>query len=207
MMDMNETEKGFVGYEYTEATVPCDMEGVWTDSLTNFGWSLVKSAPAVVKPVWGPIRLMVAPLALIPFSPFAKVIKHRDSTREVVLTFKRDRSIENKEELVKAQRQFETYANEITRLEKSKGTAASAVAYTIGGISTALMAGSVFLLLGSALPASIALGALGIIGWVLPAIVQKKMRASKEKTVDVMIEDKYESIYDVCAKGSALLEY
>lgn len=207
MNDLTKNENGFVGYEYAEVTVPRSMEGLWTDSYKSFGWNLTRSGPTVVKPVWGPIRLMVAPLALIPGSPFAKVMTYRDSAHEVVLTFKRDRSIANKAELVRAQSQFEAYANEIARLEKSTGKAASAVAYTIGGIGTGLMAGSVFSLLAGALLWCIALGAVGIIGWILPAFVQRKMRSAKEKSVEIANGDRYDSIYDICAKGNALLQF
>jgi len=39
----------FVGYEYTTVKVPKELEGMWSDSMQNFGWRLEKSEAATVK--------------------------------------------------------------------------------------------------------------------------------------------------------------
>ena len=64
----------FVGYEYKAVKVPKELESLWNDSMMNFGWQLEKSEPARVKHIWGPLRVMIAPLALIPGTPFRKMI-------------------------------------------------------------------------------------------------------------------------------------
>jgi len=39
---MAEKNNNFVGYEYRDVTVPGDMESVYTDGYSNFGWILDK---------------------------------------------------------------------------------------------------------------------------------------------------------------------
>lgn len=109
----------FVGYEYQTFTVPRELDGLWADSLNAFGWSLEKDAPAVVKHVRGPLRVMMAPLAVFG-GKFREAVTDHESMTHVELTFKRDRRIEHKGELNKLQFQYENCAKSIETLEASK---------------------------------------------------------------------------------------
>lgn len=203
---MSETKTNLITYTYKEITVPKSMEGVWKDGLANFGWELTKSEPAIDKAVWGPVRLMIAPLAIFPKSHFAKWVKDTESETNVTLSFRRDRNIVDKDALDRTEFHFETYTNEITRLEKSKTRKPSIVASILGGVGTVFMAVSVFSFLLNAIPLFVVMGVLGLAGWILPAIIFRSMRASQTRKVEPMIEDKYDTLYDVCRKGHALLQ-
>lgn len=202
---MNETKKKdskFVGYEYKTVTVRRDMESLWTDSLKHFGWQLEKSGPATVKHLWTPLRIMVAPLALLPGTPFAKLIRDHDSDTHSTLSFKRDKQIPNKTELARLELQFENQVRVIDELEASKTTGASTLAYVIGIIGTAFMAGATFSYLAGMITACIALAIPGFLGWIIPYFAYQSAKNRKSRKVTPVIEKQYENIYGVCSKAN-----
>lgn len=171
-----EQKKGFIGYEYTEVTTQRKLESVYADSYPGFGWELEGTAT----PPQGDTF--------------------------VTLRFKRDRKIRNKLELSRLQRQFDTSVDEIKSLERAKVFKAAAVAYLIGVIGTALMAGSVFCFIaGHTLP-SILLAIPGILGWVTPYLFYRAISRKKSAEVTPMIDQKYDEIYAVCEKASQLIQ-
>lgn len=200
-----EKENKFVGYEYKNVTVKGEMETVWRDGYRNFGWKLEKSRPTIVKHIWGPIRVMIAPLAIFPGSHFSKMVRDHESETKVDLIFKRDKYIERKVELNRLQLQFENSAKEIDRLEKSKSTTASIAAYAVGIIGTVFMAGSTFSYLAGMLQLCVILAVPGFAGWILSYFIYKTVKSSKTKKVAPLIEQKYDNIYEICKKASDLI--
>ena len=175
---MNATTKDggeFIGYEYKEVIVDRDKEGVYADGYPNFGWQLEGSTA----PIFG--------------------------LTTVNLKFKRDRKTQNKAELTRLQRQFESNVKEIEKLEQSKATTAQIAAFTIGIIGTACMAGSVFAFLADMIPLCIVLAVPAMIGWALPYFSFVKIRNKRIATVTPLIEQQYDSIYEVCEKAHGLL--
>ena len=167
----------YVAYEYSKITVKRSMEAVYADNLESFGWTLEGMS-----------------------SPVGKI----DS---VTLECKRDRKIPNKAELTRLQRQFEAQVNEIVSLEQSKVIKASTVAYIIGVMGTACMAGSIFAV--TAAPPMIVLCIIlavpGLLGWILPYICFRSI--SKKKTAELIpvIESKYDELYDLCERANQLI--
>jgi len=175
---MNENKRndtGFVGYEYNEITVDQSMESVYVDGYQNFGWELEGSA---------------APIGGI---------------SSVILKFKRDRKHRRSVEVTRLQRQFDSCANEIVTLERSKGLAAAAVAYITGIVGSAFIAGSVFAYLGDNIPLMIILAIPGFVGWIVPYFCYVAIRKKKIAKVDPFIDKKYDEIYTVCEKANGLL--
>ncbi len=175
---MNEITKngdGFVGYEYKSVTVRREMEPVYADSYPSFGWELENTA---------------VPLAGVSM---------------VAMKFKRDRKIRNKAELTRLQRQFEALTNEIASLESSKVIGASTAAYIIGVVGTAFMAGSVFAYLGGMIPLCIILAIPAFVGWILPYFCFISISKKKSGKVEPLIDHKYDELYAVCEKATALL--
>ena len=123
----------------------------------------------------------------------------------VNLKFKRDRRIQNKNELTKLQREFEAQAKNIEKLEDSKMIAPSVVAYSVGIVGTALMAGSVFAFLASMIPLCIILAIPAFIGWVVPYFAFLKVKQTKESKVTPIIDQQYDAIYELCEKANILL--
>ncbi|MCL2519176.1 MAG: hypothetical protein FWF15_11490 [Oscillospiraceae bacterium] len=176
MNEIIKNSENFVGYEYKEVLTTREMEGVYTDGYTNFGWKLDGCSPSIL------------------------------GLSGVVLKFKRDRKIRNKAELSRLQRQFEAGITEINNLEKSKTSSAFIVAMTVGLIGTAFLAGATFAFIyANMIPLMVVLALPGFIGWTLPYFLYKHTIAQKNKTVTPLIEQQYDAIYEICEKGHALL--
>lgn len=175
MNEMKSKENGYVGYEYKDVTVKRNMESVYVDGYSNFGWSIEGAS-----------------------IPVGKV----DS---VTLKFKRDRKIRNKAELTRLQRQFDSCVSEILSLESSKYIKASAVAYVIGVVGTAFMAGSVFTVTADKIIPTIILAIPGFIGWIVPYLFYRKISSTKTEQVTPLIDQKYDEIYEVCEKANSLI--
>lgn len=169
-------KNNFIGYEYKDITVKGNMESLYSDSYTNFGWILDGRSSSIT------------------------------GINSVNLKFKRNRKIRNKVELTRLQRKFEGCAKEIERLENSKSIASSITAYTVGIIGTAFMAGSVFSYLSGMFLFSIILAVPAFLGWILPYFCYIKIRNHKIEEVDPLIEGQYDMIYEICEKANSLLK-
>lgn len=165
----------FIGYEYLDITVKKTMQSVYADSFGSFGWIAEGIGEAVGK------------------------------VDSVVMKFKRDRKIRNKAELTRLQRQFEACVAEIISMERSKKTKAAAIAYVVGVIGTAFMAGSVFAVNSGNIPLCVIFAILGVIGWIIPYLIFKSVSSKKTEEVNPLIDQKYDELYTVCKKANALL--
>lgn len=176
LLHETQTNEGtFIGYEYKDVTIKGDMLSVYTDGYVNFGWILEGTSASMQK------------------------------IGTVTLKLKRERKIRNKAELTRLQRQFEVYLNEIIALEHSKGITAATVAYILGILGTACMAGAVFAYLANRFPLMVFLAIPGFIGWIIPYFCYVGMRRKKTERVTPLIDEKYDEIYDVCKKANSLL--
>lgn len=194
-----------VGYEYKSVTVRKDLESLWRDGYAQFGWKLEKSGPATQKHVWGPFRLLLAPLALIPFSPVGQWIEDHPSPTKAELKFKRNRAIAKKAELNQLQFRFEEGVAQIERLEKNKQISAAAIAYLIGFTGTLFMGVSVFSYLADMQQLSILMAIPGFSGWILSFFAYQNVKSSKSRKATPLIERQYDSIYETCRKASDIL--
>lgn len=177
MKENTRTGYDFVGYEYIDIAVNSTKVSMYLDGYENFGWQLDKN--------------------------FGNV----SASGKTMLHLRRDRKILNKMELTRLQRNFEASMEEIDSLEHSKTTKPQITALTIGIIGTAFMAGSVFAV--TATPPIIWLCILlaipGFIGWILPYFTYKKLVEKRASIVNPLIEQKHDEIYELCKKGSELL--
>lgn len=179
------SSRDFVGYEYKEVFIDRDKMSMYLDAYQNFGWEPDENAGQ-----GGYINLAGMPAVR--------------NIGKISLRLKRDRKIINKAELTRLQRHFEACMDEIAALESAKASAATAVSIAIGVIGTAFMAGSVFAV--TAKPPIIwlcvILGIPGIIGWILPYFVYKRLVIRKTAEVNGLVDRKYDEIYEICEKGS-----
>lgn len=123
----------------------------------------------------------------------------------VVMKFKRDRKIRNKSELTRLQRQFDACVSEIQSLEFSKYRKASTVAYVIGVVGTAFMAGSVFAITLNMVVLCAILAVPGFLGWIIPYLCYRNISKKKTAEITPLIDQKYDELYAVCEKRNALL--
>lgn len=193
---MNEVTKNrdsFVGYEYRDIVVTRDMEALFADGYVHFGWELNSMMPTLS----GIMSAVAAPIhAIVPAAPVSS---------RVILKFRRDRKIRNKAELTRLQRQFDSCVIEIAKLEKSKTSRASVIAFTMAIVGCAFMTGAVFAFLGGIVPLCIILAVPGFAGWIFPYFCFEHARKTRSAQVTPLIEQKYDEIYDICKRASVLL--
>jgi hypothetical protein len=176
MSEITKNAESFVSYEYKEVATTGAMEGVYADGYPNFGWKLDGTVPSAL------------------------------GISTVNLKFKRDRKIRNKAELSRLQRQFEQGVGEIMNLERSKTTGAFAAALTIGLIGTAFLAGAtIAFIYAEMVLLMVILAVPGFLGWGLSYLFYRRVSAKKSATVAPLIDQQYDTIYELCAKGHALL--
>ena len=172
---MSNQENSFVGFEYMEVPAKRSMESMYVDSYRSFGW--VFEGPSA----------------------------REESGDTVKLRFKRERRLGAQAELTRLQRHSETCALETEALERSRTTAASIAAFTIGLTGTALLGGAVFAYLNGLLPMMVSLAVPGFLGWIIPYFSYQKLRQRREKQLSPLIEQKYDEIYTLCEQGCRLL--
>lgn len=175
MSEVLQSENNFVGYEYRDITVDKDMESMYVDGYQNFGWKLDTTSTPQI------------------------------GLNNIILKFKRNRKIRNKMELTRLQRQFDACVSEITSMEKSKASSASIIAYTVGLIGTAFMAGATFAFLGGFIALCIILAVPAFTGWILPYFLYKSTYAKRSAKVAPLIDNKYDEIYELCERANGLL--
>lgn len=176
METMEKKQNSFVGYEYKEVVAEGSMASFLLDGYENFGWELDENF----------------------------TVEGRGGK---VIRLKRNRKILNKMELTRLQRNFEACVNEIQTMEKNKTSKATIYALICGIIATAFMAGSTFAV--TAQPPHIVLCIIlavpGLIGWILPYFLYKKTVGKETEKMTLLIEEKYDEIYEICEKGNKLL--
>jgi hypothetical protein len=175
MYELTKNGKDFIGYEYKSVMVKRENADLCADCYPSFGWSLEGASTPI------------------------------GAVNSVNMKFKRDRKILNKAELTRLQRQFETQISEVESLESSKRLTATTVAYAVGMVGTALMAGSVFAYLADMLPLCIILAIPAFAGWVIPYFLFANIRKKKTEKITPLIDAKYDEIYETCARANSLI--
>lgn len=199
-----ENTKQYIGYDYKEVTVSKKLESAWKDSYTNFGWELEVCQPAVEKGVWKPLRIMIAPLAVLPGQFFKNMVRDHVSATKAELKLKRDRKIQNKNELNRLQVSLEATLNEMEHLEESKTMGASVAAYIIGLSGTVCMALSMFCYLAPNMAGCIGFAVPAFIGWMFSYVAYILIKNRTEKIVDKEIEIKYDAVNEICMQAHKL---
>lgn len=178
-----EPRNAFVAYEYKDITVETDQVSMYLDCYENFGWAADnRNYPQEHSDVVG--------------------IHH-----QTTIHLKRNRKIINKMELTRLQRHFEACMKEIMVLEKSKTRMATVWALAVAILGTAFMAGSTFAIVHEppVVWLCILLAIPGFAGWIVPYFLYEKIRRKNTQKIQLLIEAKYEEIYEICEKGHALL--
>lgn len=174
---MEQMTNDFKTYDYMEICAAEAKLSFLTDCCKCFGWRTDENVPALYQQ--GKIRLRL----------------------------KRDRKLVNKAELTRLQRNFESCAEEIEKLERAMTGRAQMAALTLGVIGTVFMALAVFAV--TAEPPHIVLTVLyaipGFAGWISPYFAYRKVVARQKEKLEPLIEQKREEIDMLCEKGSRLI--
>ncbi|MBU4337260.1 MAG: hypothetical protein KJ548_11875 [Actinobacteria bacterium] len=165
----------YVGYEYTTVRVARDLESLYRDTYSNFGW-IVEGYGNLVP-----------------------------SSTAVSLKLKRDRHIKNRPQVVGLQRKAENALREIGTLERAKTSTAIATAIGVGTIGCAFLAGSVFLITDDQWGWSIPLGALGLLGWLAGFLSYGRVAARRTAELIPLIDRQYDVVYEAGEQAAHLL--
>lgn len=190
-------------YEFKQIVVSSRLEQQWKEGYAKFGWKLVKSAPEKIKPVWGPVCIMLSPLSRIPLS---NVVKEYESGDRTSLKFKRDKDIVHKNELNRLQGYFENALWEVEHMEKTKMAAAYMSGALGGVVGSVFMALAVFSFIAGNTLGGAGLAVPAVIAWILGAICFNLVKNGREKKIETENQVKSEVIDDICEKAHLLLE-
>lgn len=200
-----ENTKQYIGYDYKEVTINKKFELVWKDSYTNFGWEIERSQPAIEEHAWGPLRVMAAPLSVLPGRLFKNMVQDHVSEKKVELKMKRDRKIQNKNELNRLQVSLEAALNELEHLETTKTLGANVAAYIIGLLGTVCMAFSMFSYLASNMIECVSFAVPAFIGWIMSYVAYILIKNKREVEVNKELEAKFDTINDICMQAHELI--
>ena len=124
----------------------------------------------------------------------------------IVLPLKRDRSIMNKTELVRLQRNFEACLQEVHRLELRKTSKATALALIIGFLGGVCTLGAVLAI--TSTPPHMVWGILlavpAFIGIALPYPIYRRVASDERVQVEPLIAQKYDEIHAICQRADKL---
>jgi hypothetical protein len=172
---LSRSDSDFVAYEYTTIRVERDLEPLYKDAYSNFGWIVEGYGPSLPNVTLVSVKL------------------------------KRDRRIKNRPMVLELQRQCENALTSITSLEKAKTTTAMAWSLGLGIVGSALLAGAVFAINADLIVLSIPLGALGLVGWTAGYLAHSRVKASKTAQLAPLIDRQYDVVYETGEQASRLL--
>lgn len=170
--------ENIVSYDYKTIKVKRSIETLVCDTYTNLGWELTNTSST------------------------------EGSIFYVNLSFKRDRKITNKVELLKLQDRADSVVATIENLQNKKKNAGFVEALTTGIVGTLVFGGgmSMCMLLKGV---GFMLGgiALGIVGAGICALAYplfKKINRKKNADIQPILESEYDKLADICEEASKL---
>jgi len=194
-----EKNNDFVAYEYKNITVKRDSVTIYTDCLSNFGWTLVDEREYGFQPtiptvanVYTPVVPTVAP-------------GHTDDLETVSLKFKRDRKINNKLEVNRLERKCEDALASINGMERKSNAYTMGISLGTGIIGTAILAFAVYNFISSNVVLGVILAIIGFAGWGIGFFANHKVGQKKATQTEPMIQEQLEIAYSACEQAHALL--
>lgn len=176
--------KDFIAYEYLSLNVKEDNITMYIDCYENFGWVVVSNDHDYY------INLQL------------------NTSNSFKINFKRDRKIKSKKELNNLQRKMETSLNNLEKLKKEPNNMGTIASLIVGFIGTIFMALSVFSITINEplIVLCVIFGVIGLIGWILPYFVYKKIKFKKINKNNSLIEEQYDELNDICEQANNLLK-
>ena len=177
-MDHN---KNFKTYDYTSIVVSKEFESIYIDTYESFGWELTTSELSM---------------------------QNTSMTKNIKLSFKRDRKINKKNDLNKLQKETEVCFSNIKKYENQKTSIATIKALSIGFLAIVFIALSVFIItdyIKISIVFSILFGIIGILLCIPPYFVYKKNTIRSTEKLDPLIDKEYDKISDICLNAHNLV--
>ena len=179
---MNENTRGqnVASYDYKNVTVPHRMKAVYRDAYTNFGWEFCGTDFNITSPY---TRGEIA----------------------IVLKFRRDHSMEHKEEFKNLEEQFDSIVQEIQKIEWKKAAGDMGKTMGLGILGSGFLVGAIFCFIGGSIPLGIFLLILSMSGWALGYFSYLQSQKKSAVKIAPKIDSQYDALHDLCEKGQVLL--
>lgn len=167
-----------VTYDYKTVKVKRNIETLVSDTYQNLGWELTNTS------------------------------SYEGSLFYINLSFKRDRKVNNKIELVKLQAEADDIVAKIDNLQSKMKNAGLVASLTEGSVGALVFGGGMSMcMLLSGVGYMIGGIALGIIGAGICALAYplfKKVNMKKEAQIQPILESEYDKIADICDQAAKL---
>ncbi len=167
-----------VSYDYKTLKVKREIEVLVCDTYENLGWELTNTSSS------------------------------EGSLFYINLSFKRDRKVGNKVELLKLQERADSVIASIENLQRKKKSAGLGASISTGAIGTLIFGGgmSTCMLLNGVgfMLGGIALGIVGAGVCALAYPLFKKINKKQSSNIQPILESEYDKLADICEQASKL---
>ena len=196
-------KENFVAYEYKDITVKRNSAGMYIDCMENFGWTLVENDGYDVQALLtnlNPVNLgkNIASVA----QSFGETA---DPSETMTLKFKRDRRIENKQQLDKLERDYEEALAAIHKVERKNVAQTMGISLGTGIIGTVFISLAVYNFVFSNIVLGVLFAAVGAVGWAIGFFSNMKIGKKKSSQTEPYVEEQLNIVYSACEKAHALL--
>jgi len=196
-------KESFVGYEYKTVNATRDSAGMYIDCMENFGWSLVENDGYNVQDSLSSLNPVnfgrnIASAA----QTFGETA---DAAPAMTLKFKRDRRIENKQQLEKLEREYEDALSAIQKAERKNIAQTMGISLGTGIIGTAFIGLAVYNFVFSNTVLGVVFAAIGAVGWAIGFFSNMKIGKKKSTQTEPYVQEQLNIVYSTCEKAHALL--
>jgi len=182
----------FVAYEYKNITVKRDYATIYTDCLSNFGWTLVDEYEYGFQPI----------LSLLPTYTSINPVDEQDV---VSLKFKRDRRINSKQEVNRLERECEEALSSIGSIERKNNAFTMGISLGAGIVGTAVLGFAAYSFLSANIVIGVALSVIGFAGWGIGFFANRRMGRKKATQTESLIQERLDVAYGACEQAYAML--
>ena len=196
-------KKNFVVYEYKNVNVKRDSAGMHIDCMENFGWSLIEDDGYDFQALLSnlnPVNLgrNIADAAQC-FGETA------DASPTITLKFKRDRRIENKQQLDKLEKEYEEALSAINKIERKNSAQTMGVSLGTGIIGAVFVGLSVYSFISSNIVLGTLFAVVGAAGWAIGFFSNQKVGKKKSVQSGPQVQEQLGIAYNACEQAHALL--
>lgn len=177
---MENEERKAITYDYKTVRVSRAMEAMLADAYENLGWEVTSTTMA------------------------------EGGLNYVNISFKRDRKVEHKTELIKIQEKIDVILADIDKVQRQKKSAGVAEGITVGvlgaltfggGMSMTMLLEGVGYMIGGIALGVVGIG-IGLLGWLTHNKIQKRKLAKLEP----IYQSDLDKLSDLCEEAAQLLK-
>ena len=196
-------KENFVAYEYKNVTVKRNSAGLYIDCMENFGWTLVENDGYDVQTLL--TNLNPVNLGKNIASAAQSYGETADPSETMTLKFKRDRRIENKQQLETLEQEYEQAMSAIHKVKRKNVAQTMGISLGTGIIGTVFIGLSVYNFVFSNTVLGVLFAVIGAIGWAIGFFSNMKIGKKKSTQTKPYVQEQLNIIYSACEKANALL--